>query len=39
MMRRLYVLDWKKFAHHYNGLEYAKNEYDKKLEKAYQKYK
>ena len=32
-------LDWKEFARHYNGSEYAKNQYDKKLEKAYQKYK
>lgn len=32
-------LDWKEFARHYNGSEYAKNQYDKKLEKAYQRYK
>ncbi|MDY5671510.1 MAG: N-acetylmuramidase domain-containing protein [Prevotella sp.] len=32
-------LDWKEFARHYNESGYAQNEYDKKLEKAYAKYK
>lgn len=32
-------LDRKEFARHYNGSVYAQNEYDKKLEKAYAKYK
>ena len=31
--------DWAGFARRYNGPEYAKNEYDKKLEAAYKKYK
>jgi len=31
--------DWKKFARRYNGAGYWRNEYDKKLEKAYQKHK
>ena len=32
-------LDWKEFARHYNESGYAQNEYDKKLKKAYAKYK
>lgn len=32
-------LDWKEFARHYNGSGYAQNQYDKRLEKAYAKYK
>lgn len=32
-------LDWKGFARHYNGAGYAQNQYDKRLEKAYRKYK
>ena len=32
-------LDWKEFARHYNGFGYAQNQYDKRLEKAYAKYK
>lgn len=32
-------LDWKGFARHYNGAGYAVNLYDKRLEKAYGKYK
>ena len=32
-------LDWKEFARHHNGSGYAQNQYDKKLEKAYAKYK
>lgn len=31
--------DWKGFARHYNGTGYAQNHYDRKLEKAYAKYK
>lgn len=31
--------DWAGFANKYNGLEYAQNQYDIKLEKAYNKYK
>ncbi|WP_378187281.1 N-acetylmuramidase domain-containing protein [Aquimarina sp. W85] len=30
--------DWKSFARGYNGSSYAKNKYDSKLEKAFQKY-
>jgi hypothetical protein len=30
---------WAEFAKHYNGTQYAKNQYDIKLEKAYNKYK
>ncbi len=32
-------LDWKGFARMYNGPAYAKNQYDTKLAKAYNKYK
>lgn len=32
-------LDWKGFAYHYNGSGYAQNQYDKRLAKAYEKYK
>lgn len=35
----LKALDWKEFARHYNGPSYAENQYDKKLAKAYEKYK
>jgi N-acetylmuramidase len=31
--------DWAGFARHYNGIQYAKNQYHTKLEKAYNKYK
>jgi len=31
--------NWKKFARRYNGTGYWKHEYDKKLERAYNKYK
>ena len=31
--------DWTGFAKRYNGPAYAENQYDKKLEKAYHKYK
>jgi hypothetical protein len=31
--------DWAGFARHYNGIQYAKNQYHIKLEKAYNKYK
>ena len=31
--------DWAGFAKRYNGPAYAENQYDKKLEKAYHKYK
>lgn len=32
-------LDWKGFARHYNGAGYEQNQYDKRLERAYAKYK
>lgn len=32
-------LDWERFARNYNGSGYAQNHYDKRLEKAYAKYK
>ncbi len=31
--------DWKGFARHYNGAGYEQNQYDKRLERAYDKYK
>lgn len=31
--------DWARFAKGYNGAAYAENEYDKKIERAYNKYK
>lgn len=35
----LRALDWKRFARSYNGKFYWKNNYDKKLEAAYIKFK
>lgn len=35
MLPALQAKDWKRFAKQYNGTAYAKNKYDKKLEKQY----
>lgn len=39
LLQWLQERNWAKFAYGYNGADYAKNSYDIKLEKAYNKYK
>ena len=39
LLRYLQIKDWKGFAYRYNGPKYADNQYDIKLQKAYEKYK
>lgn len=39
MVEALQLKDWKRFAKMYNGPDYEKNQYDKKLSAAYNKYK
>lgn len=39
LYKHLITLDWAKFAKGYNGPGYAQNEYDKKLERSYLKFR
>lgn len=39
ILKYLRTKEWAKFAKNYNGISYSINQYDKKLEKAYNKYK
>ncbi len=39
ILKYLQSKNWTKFARYYNGVNYSKNNYDKKLEKAFNKYK
>lgn len=39
ILEAMQLKDWKRFARLYNGPDYAKNNYDKKLSDAYNKYK